>query len=77
MVKTVSSPRNEVQGTQRSVFSVCLLKASDWSEKTHNLSNTTKRVLLDSLLQDEMMGAIIRVVFYSTSQAMSEFHSFL
>ena len=63
-----------MQGTQQSVFSVCmfvcifvrLLTASDWLNYTHNLSNMTKLILLDSLLQDDTAGAIIRVVFFES-----------
>ena len=43
---------------------VRLLMASDWLKYTHNLSNTIKLILLDSLLQDDTAGAIIRVVFF-------------
>ena len=43
---------------------VHLLTASDWLKYTHNLSTTTKLILLDSLLQDDKAGAIIRVVFF-------------
>ena len=70
----VFSPRNEVQGTQQSAFSVRLLvcgfvsflTASDWSKFEINLSNTTKRILLDSLLPDDTAGAIIQGVFFLT-----------
>ena len=43
---------------------VRLLTASDWLKYTHNLSNLTKLILLYSLLQDDSVGAIIRVVFF-------------
>ena len=42
---------------------VRLLTASDWLKYTHNLSNTIKLILLDSLLQDDTAGAIIQGVF--------------
>ena len=45
-----------------------LLTASDWLKYTHNLSNTTKLILLDSLLQDDTAGAIIRVVFFLSTE---------
>ena len=63
---SISSPRNEVQGDQYLTFSlhvlvfycVCLLNKI-W----RNLSNTTKLILLDSLLPEVTAGANIRVVF--------------
>ena len=50
---------------------VRLLTASDWLKYTHNLSNTIKLILLDSLLQDDTAGAIIRVVFFFLSTELS------
>ena len=49
-----------MQVTQQSAFSVCmfvrLLTASVWLKYTHNLSNMTKLILLDILLQDVTAG---------------------
>ena len=42
---------------------VRLLTTTDWLKYTHNLSNTTKLILLDSVLQDDTAGAIIRIIF--------------
>lgn len=56
---SIYSPCNKVQGTQQSTFSVCsVVNGFYLVELNAQLFNTTKCILLDSLLQDDTAGLL-------------------